>query len=72
MKAAGGSSLWDVGPDKVALVPSDLVDNKEGRAHPLAWVEYTEGPSLKSALTFCVRHTGVLFPEGGVKWVLCC
>lgn len=53
--------MWDVGPDKATLVPSDLVENKEGRVHPLAWVEYTEGPSLKSALTFCVRHTGVLF-----------
>lgn len=58
--------MWDAGPHKVALVPSDLVENKEGFAHPLAWVEYTEGPSLKSVLTFCVRYTGVLFLGWGV------
>lgn len=61
--------MWGAGPDKATLVPSDLIENKEGRAHPLAWVEYTEGPSLKSALTFCVRHTGLLFLEWGEREV---
>lgn len=53
--------------DKVALLPSDLVEDKEGNAHPPAWVEYTKVPSLKSALIFCMGHTGVLFPGDPMK-----
>lgn len=48
----------------MALLPSDLVEDKEGNAHPPAWVEYTKVPSLKSALIFCMGHTGALFPGG--------